>query len=93
MTSPSSPATPPTEPPAGPDHWRFEDTGAVCEWAEEFCPGGFHPVKLGDTFHNEKYRVIRKLGDGSYSTVWLAVNIGYVSLKLLLNESIWNLFA
>ncbi|KAH3978977.1 hypothetical protein HBH70_097650 [Parastagonospora nodorum] len=90
MTSTSPPATPPTELPSGPDHWRFEDTGAVCEWAEEYCPGGFHPVKLGDTFHNEKYRVIRKLGDGSYSTVWLAVNTGkprYVALKIMIAKA------
>jgi serine/threonine protein kinase len=70
----SPPTTPPAEPPQDPDLWRFEDTGATCEWAEEYCPGGFHPVNLGETFHNGKYRVIRKLGDGSYSTVWLAVS-------------------
>jgi serine/threonine protein kinase len=72
----SRPATPPTEPPQDPQLWRFEDVGATCEWAEEYCPGGFHPVNLGDTFHQGKYRVIRKLGDGSYSTVWLAVSSG-----------------
>jgi hypothetical protein len=75
MTS-SPPATPPAEPPHDPELWRFDDTGATCEWAEEYCPGGFHPVNLGDTFHGGKYRVIRKLGDGSYSTVWLAVSTG-----------------
>jgi serine/threonine protein kinase len=67
-------ATPPAEPPHDPELWRFDDTGATCECAEEYCPGGFHPVNLGDAFHGGKYRVIRKLGDGSYSTVWLAVS-------------------
>jgi hypothetical protein len=70
----SPPTTPPAELPQDSALWRFEDTGAICEWAEEYRPGGFHPVNLGDTFHHGKYRVIRKLGDGSHSTVWLAVS-------------------
>lgn len=32
--------------------------------------GGYHPVKIGDLFNN-KYHVIRKLGWGHFSTVWL----------------------
>jgi len=40
-------------------------------------------VNLGDTFRDGKYKVIRKLGDGSYSTVWLAVSTGYVSSYLI----------
>jgi serine/threonine protein kinase len=75
MTSP--PLTPSAE--ISPDfHPRFKVTGAPCEWAEDYRPGGFHPVNLGDTFHGGTYRVIRKLGEGSYSTVWLAVSTGYV---------------
>ncbi|KAI2475014.1 serine protein [Pyrenophora tritici-repentis] len=37
-------------------------------------------------FQNGKYRVIRKLGYGSFSTVWLAVSTGtprYVALKIM----------
>ncbi|KAE8368145.1 kinase-like domain-containing protein [Aspergillus caelatus] len=34
-------------------------------------PGGYHPVKIGDYFHN-RYRVVHKLGHGTYSTIWLA---------------------
>jgi len=33
--------------------------------------GGFHPVSIGDTFKDGRYEVIRKLGFGIYSTVWL----------------------
>jgi serine/threonine protein kinase len=73
----SPPATPPSELPSGSQSWRFIQTGASCEWAEEYRPGGLHPVNLGDTFHDGKYKVIRKLGDGSYSTVWLAVASWY----------------
>ena len=32
--------------------------------------GGYHPVKIGDLFHN-RYHVVRKLGWGHFSTVWL----------------------
>lgn len=35
-----------------------------------YKPGGFHPVRVGDLY--EDYKVIRKLGAGAYSTVWLA---------------------
>lgn len=38
------------------------------EW---YCAGRYHPVKLGDIF-NSRYEVVRKLGWGVYSTVWLA---------------------
>jgi non-specific serine/threonine protein kinase len=41
---------------------------------EDYRPGGYHPVVLGDVF-NHQYKVIRKLGEGSYSTVWLAHDI------------------
>jgi len=34
------------------------------------CLGGYHPVKIGDLY-NGKYHVIRKLGWGHFSTVWL----------------------
>ncbi|KAG6154084.1 hypothetical protein E4U37_002410 [Claviceps purpurea] len=32
----------------------------------------YHPVSLGDTFDSGRYTVLRKLGYGRYSTVWLA---------------------
>jgi serine/threonine-protein kinase SRPK3 len=37
-----------------------------------YCKGGYHPVRIGDTFNHGKYKVVRKLGYGVYSTVWLA---------------------
>lgn len=41
------------------------------EWIEDYVVGGYHPVHLGDVF-NERYRILRKLGNGRFATVWLA---------------------
>ncbi|OAQ98866.1 hypothetical protein LLEC1_04690 [Akanthomyces lecanii] len=37
----------------------------------DYCPGGYHPVCLGDKFHDGRYEVVHKLGWGGFSTVWL----------------------
>ncbi|CAF1081421.1 unnamed protein product [Rotaria sordida] len=37
---------------------------------KDYCKGGYHPVAIGSTF-NQRYHVIRKLGWGHFSTVWL----------------------
>ena len=42
-----------------------------------YIPGGFHPVAIGDTFYDGKYRVLHRVGRGAYSTVWLAENLHY----------------
>jgi serine/threonine protein kinase len=54
------------------------------ERLENYQQGGYHPVKIGDHFHG-RYRVIHKLGYGSYSTTWLARDAQsnkYVALKV-----------
>lgn len=33
-------------------------------------PGGYHPVEINDVF-DDRYLVLRKLGFGHFSTVWL----------------------
>jgi len=38
---------------------------------EGYCPGGFHPVSVGDVLAG-RYEVLHKLGFGGSSTVWLA---------------------
>ena len=51
---------------------RFEFMAYPTEWVEAYRAGGLHPIHLGDTLRQERYRVIRKLGYGSYSKGWLA---------------------
>ncbi|XP_073674884.1 SRSF protein kinase 1a isoform X2 [Garra rufa] len=51
----------------------------------DYCKGGYHHVKIGDLF-NSKYHVIRKLGWGHFSTVWLAWDIQgkrFVAMKVV----------
>ncbi|KAF8309743.1 kinase-like protein, partial [Clavulina sp. PMI_390] len=39
---------------------------------EDYVKGGYHPVYVGDEFSDGRYVIIRKLGWGHFSTVWLA---------------------
>ncbi|KAI0104624.1 serine protein kinase [Nemania sp. FL0031] len=85
----SPPPTPPSKVPRDSKERRFKDFGTPCEWVEDYHPGSYHPVHLGDVFHNGQYKVIRKLGDGSFSTVWLARdtrNNRYVAIKILISD-------
>lgn len=63
--------TPPESVPKG------ESAVTECEDMEEgpdvYHPGGFHPVHLGEVY-GSKYEILRKLGYGLYSTVWLVKN-------------------
>jgi len=72
------PKTPPTSTPLDEDQRRFEEIDLPEEWVEDYHPGGLHPVHLEDTFKQGQYRVCRKLGNGSFSTVWLATDTTYV---------------
>ncbi|KAF2022232.1 hypothetical protein BU24DRAFT_417870 [Aaosphaeria arxii CBS 175.79] len=47
--------------------------------------GGYHPVHLGDVLKEGRYKILHKLGWGSYSTVWAAGDQrlqAYVSIKI-----------
>ncbi|KAF8466328.1 kinase-like domain-containing protein [Kalaharituber pfeilii] len=80
------PETPSPDPPQSRDQDRFVTLLDPTEWIEEYRPGGHHPVHLGDKFDNGTYKILRKLGYGAYSTVWLArdaKNSRYVALKIL----------
>lgn len=73
----SQPKTPSGKSPKSERDYRFKTNGTACEWGEAYHPNGYHPVHLQDVL-NSRYRVIRKLGYGSYSTVWLAVDRQFV---------------
>ncbi len=68
LLGPSSPPPPANVTSAScPTHgvWR-------CAWP---CgAGGYHPVRVGEKFKAGRYSVLRKLGWGHFSTVWLVLD-------------------
>lgn len=57
------------------------------ESIKDYCPGGYHPTFVGETYgRNNEYRIVRKLGWGHFSTVWLAwdsANDRHVAIKIV----------
>ncbi|KAI9904476.1 hypothetical protein N3K66_001005 [Trichothecium roseum] len=56
------------------------------EDSEDYCKGGYHPVQIGEKYKDGKYTVVRKLGWGHFSTVWLSrdnTNGKHVALKVV----------
>ncbi|KAH6720108.1 kinase-like domain-containing protein [Leptodontidium sp. MPI-SDFR-AT-0119] len=48
--------------------------------------GGLHPVNLGESYQEGRYKIAHKLGNGGFSTTWLARdsrNNTYVALKFV----------
>ncbi|KAK6457641.1 kinase-like domain-containing protein [Scheffersomyces xylosifermentans] len=39
---------------------------------KDYVPGGYHTCFIGENYKNGKYTLVRKLGWGHFSTVWLA---------------------
>ncbi|PKY04968.1 kinase-like protein [Aspergillus campestris IBT 28561] len=54
---------------------------------DRYCPGGYHPLQVGDTLDNGQYKLVDKLGYGGYSTTWLARDLKkkdrYVAVKVI----------
>ncbi|XP_076887070.1 uncharacterized protein LOC143537119 [Bidens hawaiensis] len=68
---------------SGPD--QATDYSSEDEGTEDYRRGGYHAVRVGDTFKHARYVVQRKLGWGHFSTVWLAWDTHqsrYVALKV-----------
>lgn len=62
------------------------------ESLQEYAAGGYYPVKIGHQFVSKlhRYRVLRKLGWGHFSTVWLAVTVDlgkFVALKMVKSQA------
>ncbi|CEM14746.1 unnamed protein product [Vitrella brassicaformis CCMP3155] len=55
------------------DSGKFQATHEGHENIDEYQLGGYHPVKPGQLY-NDRYRTCAKLGNGQYSTVWLALD-------------------
>ncbi|KAM7212788.1 hypothetical protein V8F06_011823 [Rhypophila decipiens] len=53
---------------------------------EDYRPGGYHPIQIDDRLGpNRRYRIVHKLGHGTFSTAWLAVDdltSSYVAVKV-----------
>lgn len=72
------------------DDSDYSDTDSMIsneeEDLEDYRKGGYHPVSIGDKFSNGRYVIIRKLGWGHFSTVWLARDLQkdrHVALKIV----------
>ena len=63
-----------------PEEDVFEQITEPVENVQDYVPGGRHPVYLGDVVGGGKYKIIRKLGYGGYSTVWLVQDLKWVSI-------------
>ncbi|KAF2010649.1 kinase-like protein [Aaosphaeria arxii CBS 175.79] len=66
--------------------WPWSDR---CEDLENYRPGGYHTVHIGDLFSDERYRVLHKLGGGGSSTVWMCRDTQtgkLVALKILMAD-------
>uniref|UniRef100_A0A4W3HAH2 non-specific serine/threonine protein kinase n=2 Tax=Callorhinchus milii TaxID=7868 RepID=A0A4W3HAH2_CALMI len=77
---------PPTDPePQEPEEEILGSDDEEQEDPSDYCKGGYHHVKIGDLF-NGRYHVIRKLGWGHFSTVWLCWDIQgkrFVAMKVV----------
>jgi hypothetical protein len=52
---------------------------------KDYCKGGYHAVRIGDLY-NQRYHVLRKLGWGHFSTVWLCWDfkaLRFVAMKIV----------
>ncbi|KAJ8081261.1 serine/threonine protein kinase, CMGC [Marasmius tenuissimus] len=69
---------------------RSEDESDSEEDWEDYVKGGYHPVEIGDDFSEGRYIIVRKLGWGHFSTVWLARDTHmdrHVALKIVKSAS------
>ncbi|XP_069630418.1 SRSF protein kinase 3 isoform X2 [Haliaeetus albicilla] len=79
----ASPETPPPLPLLSEGLLGFDE--GEQEDPRDYCKGGYYPVRIGDLF-NGRYHVVRKLGWGHFSTVWLCWDIRrkrFVALKVV----------
>lgn len=67
----------------------IEETGIFGPF-ERYCAGGYFPAQIGYELRSSRYRIVDKLGHGSYSTTWLARDehlAKYVAIKIGTSQS------
>ena len=70
----------------------FETTEDITRYAS----GGYHPIIIGDVLRSpsttKSYRIVQKLGFGTYATVWLAQQVdrprSFYSLKVTTSDGL-----
>ncbi|ODV93581.1 hypothetical protein PACTADRAFT_51368 [Pachysolen tannophilus NRRL Y-2460] len=53
---------------------------------EDYKHGGYHPAHIGEYYKDKRYKLVRKLGWGHFSTVWLAKDLEskrHVAMKIV----------
>ncbi|ODQ64314.1 kinase-like protein [Nadsonia fulvescens var. elongata DSM 6958] len=88
VVPPTGPIAPPADLLESEPEFSDTDTDTKEEESEEdYRKGGYHPVRIGETYKNNRYIIVRKLGWGHFSTVWLAKdsanNDKHVALKVV----------
>jgi serine/threonine-protein kinase SRPK3 len=58
----------------GDDEDEEDDEEEEDEGVEGYRRGGYHPVRVGERYKQGRYTVLRKLGWGHFSTVWLVLD-------------------
>lgn len=63
------------------------------ESLRDYKPGGYHPAFKGETYKEGRYILVRKLGWGHFSTVWLALdtlNNTHVAMKIVRSDKVYT---
>lgn len=70
------------------DEEEDDDGGSMRdeEDLKDYCEGGYHPAFAGEYYKDHRYTLVRKLGWGHFSTVWLAKDLetnSHVAIKIV----------
>ncbi|CCK72284.1 serine/threonine protein kinase SKY1 KNAG_0J02030 [Huiozyma naganishii CBS 8797] len=63
------------------------------ESLKDYRPGGYHPAYKGEKYKECRYVLVRKLGWGHFSTVWLAKDTAtgsHVAMKIVRSDKIYT---